>query len=121
MPRVTGTLALDRCPRCGIAKPLMTRQWVASALVAGTPARHWATYFCSVCGGVVLAVASNADGEMEECFPPATVVSEHVPERAREYLRQAQQSLGQPAGSLMLCASSVDAMLKAKGLREGSL
>jgi len=59
--------------------------------------------------------------EMLECLPSAFSVSEHIPDRTREYLKQAQESLGQPVASLVVSASAVDAMLKAKGLREGSL
>src|SRR5690606_11735803 len=44
-----------------------------------------------------------------------------IPERAREYLQQALNSLGAPVGAVMLAASAVDAMLKAKGLTSGSL
>jgi len=44
-----------------------------------------------------------------------------IPERAREYLNQAVNSLSSPAGAVMLAASAVDAMLKAKNLRDGSL
>jgi len=58
---------------------------------------------------------------MSECLPSANTISDQIPSRAAEYLRQAQESLGQPAGSLMLSASAVDAMLKAKDLKEGSL
>jgi hypothetical protein len=111
MPSVAQTLALDRCPRCGIAKPHLSRQWSFNA----PGPRHSATYHCSVCAGIILAMAVIENGEIVECWPPAISVSEHVPNPAREYLRQAQETLGQPAGSLMLCASGVDAMLKEKG------
>lgn len=54
-------------------------------------------------------------------FPSSTEVDETLPERAREYLTQALNSLSAPAGAVMLAASAVDAMLKGKGLKEGSL
>ncbi len=54
-------------------------------------------------------------------WPEMLSVSDSVPERAREYLTQALASLHAPAGALMLAASSVDAMLKEKGLKTGSL
>jgi hypothetical protein len=41
--------------------------------------------------------------------------------RAREYLQQAINSLHAPAGAIMLTASAVDAMLKEKGYKDGSL
>lgn len=54
-------------------------------------------------------------------YPAAIDVSEEIPDRARAYLDQAINSLSAPAGAVMLAASSVDAMLKNKGLTEGSL
>jgi len=47
--------------------------------------------------------------------------AEDLPDRAREYLRQAIESEHAPSGSIMLSASAVDAMLKALGLRQGTL
>src|SRR5688572_20246898 len=116
MPTVSGTLDLPRCPRCGIAKPLLNRQWGWKG-----PRRYWATYLCTVCAEIVLASADSEHDTLRECLPFANTVSEHIPQRAAAYLRQAQDSLAQPAGSLMLSASAVDAMLKAKDLRDGSL
>ena len=54
-------------------------------------------------------------------FPPGTEVDENIPEPARDYLKQALNTLHAPAGSVMLSASAVDAMLKYKGYTEGSL
>ena len=116
MPKVSVRLDLDRCPHCGIAKPLLNRQSAHQARK-----RFYATYACSACAEIVLAAAQTDNGSMLECWPPALSVSDHIPARAREYLRQAQESLGQAAGSLMLSASAVDAMLKDKGLKDGSL
>lgn len=54
-------------------------------------------------------------------WPAPQVVAGEVPDRAREFLSQAISSLHAPAGAVMLAASSVDAMLKDKGYKEGSL
>ena len=116
MPAVSDTLALDRCPCCGIATPLLTRRFAIAVRY-----HYYALYTCSVCPGAILARAQADGGNIEQCWPPTVSVSEHVPARPREYLRQAQESLGQAAGSLMLCASAVDAMLKDKGFKDGSL
>jgi hypothetical protein len=69
----------------------------------------------------MLAMAHGENGPVLECLPAPASVADQVPPRAREYLRQAQETLGQAAGSVMLSASAIDAMLKAKGLRDGSL
>ena len=44
-----------------------------------------------------------------------------LPDRARPYLQQAIDSQQAPDGAAMLAASAVDAMLKKKGLTDGSL
>jgi hypothetical protein len=56
-----------------------------------------------------------------ELYPSTPEVDPRIPERARGYLTQARETLGSPAGSIMLSASAVDSMLKANGLKEGSL
>ncbi len=54
-------------------------------------------------------------------YPSLPEIEEEIPDRPRSYLKQASESLHAPAGAVMLCASAVDAMLKAKGYIEGSL
>jgi len=82
-------------------------------------------YKCSRCGGVILAAApvrpNNAHSEVSEIYPTPVQVDEALPPTAKEYLTQAINSLHAPAGSVMLCASAVDAMLKAKGYTSGNL
>jgi hypothetical protein len=58
---------------------------------------------------------------MVDFFPKTPGVDDSLPAPAREYLRQAISSIHAPAGAVMLSASAVDAMLKAKGLTTGSL
>jgi Domain of unknown function (DUF4145) len=76
-------------------------------------------YSCSVCKNVVLATGEVENGPVIEYWPRLVTLDATIPEPAREYLKQAQESA--PAGAVMLCASAVDAMLKAKGLTEGNL
>lgn len=83
--------------------------------------RWWVIYTCSRCGGVVSAWSVAKGQEVMGMFPSSTEVDEALPNRAREYLTQALNSLSAPAGAVMLAASAVDAMLKGKGLKEGSL
>jgi hypothetical protein len=62
-----------------------------------------------------------SDAEITEIWPSPQTVAEAVPPRAREFLSQAMASLHAPAGAVMLTASAVDAMLKEKGYKDGSL
>ena len=117
MPRLTQTLDLSRCPRCGMAKPILKRQSVA----ASSGPRFWATYHCSACGGAILAMSQVDGGEMLECWPPVIAIPDKVPEQARVYLHQAQETLVWAKGALKLCAAGVDAMLKQKGFKDGGL
>lgn len=67
------------------------------------------------------AAARGWDAEVIEYYPSSTQVDDAIPERARSYLAQALDSISAPSGAVMLAASSVDAMLKAKDLKKGSL
>lgn len=117
---IKGTeLRLERCPCCGVATPLISRQGAISTSTSRGKNRQWQIFGCRSCGGALLA---EVQGEKAvSLVPEPSEVDAVVPERPREYLSQALGSLGQPAGAIMLAASAVDAMLKVKGLTEGSL
>lgn len=120
-------LRLSNCPRCGVKHPTIniTLGPVATKAHDQSNGRVWAPYVCSTCGGVMLASAKGQDtnnvGGITELLPPQRSVAEVIPEPARRYLTQAQDSLHAPDGAVMLAASAVDAMLKAKNYREGTL
>jgi len=124
------TLPLDRCPHCNVAKPHLSSVYgFHSHDDRGVTVRKWGNYQCSVCGGVLLAVAPTAPDhrgnrealDIVEIWPAPQQVDAAVPGRAREYLRQAISSIHAPAGAVILAASAIDAMLKDKGLTEGNL
>jgi hypothetical protein len=118
-------LPLERCPQCSISKPLLMQHWqVVSMTHDKRNPRLWATYRCESCGSMVMTVApvkGNVATEITQIWPTPQTVAEAVPTRAREFLSQAMASLHAPAGAVMLTASAVDAMLKERGLKEGSL
>lgn len=117
-------LLLDRCPHCGVDRPHLAQiSRFNTNNHSNTNARQWAAYFCASCGGVTFGwqVASDGNAKVQEMYPSPREVDEALPERARQYLSQALSSLNAPAGAVMLTASAVDAMLKAKGYTEGSL
>jgi len=124
MPQQLDKLELERCPYCGVAKPHLTTN---TAFIthghSGQNPRFWKTYVCASCGGVVLTAARGQSQNLpiDEMYPSARQVSEYVPERARSYLNQAMGSLSAPSGAIMLAASAIDAMLKAKKLEVGNL
>lgn len=123
MANLGKTLDLDRCPYCRIDQPNLNS---ASSLWTttndrGTNERCWKVYKCARCGGLVLAQADRNEGHVHNYYPGDEPISGDVPEKARDYLRQARDSIHAPAGAVLLAASAVDAMLKARGLAEGSL
>lgn len=65
--------------------------------------------------------ANIANPHIVEIFPDVWEVSEIVPERVRNYLEQAHRTLGAPDASVVMSASSIDAMLKDHGLEDGTL
>jgi hypothetical protein len=116
-------LPLERCPHCSVSKPLLVLHWqqITTNHAEQNP-RLWAIYRCLSCGSIVMTVASNApNAEITEIWPSPPTVGEAVPTRAREFLSQAIASIHAPSGAVMLTASAVDAMLKDKGFKEGSL
>ena len=88
---------------------------------SGAHRRYWKIYQCARCGGLITASAPHDGGQVSEVYPSATQLDDSLPPTAKSYLDQALNSLHAPAGAVMLAASSVDAMLKAKGYKEGSL
>ena len=116
-------LDLARCPHCSVAQPRLQYQWMGNSKnFAGGNPRHWHIYCCASCGGMVLTecpAIQNAD--ISNMWPTAYSASDALPARVREFLTQAVDSLHAPAGAVMLTASAVDAMLKDKGFKDGSL
>ncbi len=115
-------LELNRCPHCSVSKPLLAQQWqTVSRDHAEQNQRIWMTYRCNSCGSMVMTVAPHGTTEITTIWPAPLQVADSVPARAREFLSQAMASLHAPAGAVMLTASAVDAMLKEKGFKEGTL
>ena len=124
MPQLGPYLELERCPHCRVDKPtLMTLipTTIKTTTHTGTRPRLWRVYQCKRCGGVVTAASEGTpDGPVTELYPYITAVDEAIPQPARSYLNQAINSLHAPSGSVMLSASAVDAMLKAKSYKDGT-
>lgn len=116
-------LKLVRCPHCNVVQPRLSSVWqTGTTNHSGDKARWWVIYVCSSCGGLVTTWAYGAQpGEIMKIFPGASEISDSIPGRARSYLTQAKESQHAPSGAVMLTASAVDAMLKAKGYKEGDL
>jgi hypothetical protein len=70
---------------------------------------------------MVTAWAANHNQPVKGVYPRSESVDLEIPDRPRTYLKQASESMHAPAGAVMLAASAVDSMLKAKGYVEGSL
>jgi hypothetical protein len=122
-------LGLESCPHCGVDMPDLRAcvgPFETIDYLRRNP-RSWRVYVCARCGGLVTAGGpSGVLGiagvpEARETYPSQAGVDESIPAKAREFLRQSMTSLKAPAGAIMLAASAVDAMLKEKGYKEGSL
>ncbi|MDR7048027.1 hypothetical protein J2X54_000462 [Duganella sp. 3397] len=122
MPTLSNNLILARCPHCAVANPNLTLlHRVETKDHASQNARWWGLYSCARCGGAAVASATKPGVEVDKIFPSSTVLPQAIPLRPREYLQQAHDSLHAPAGAVMLAASAVDSMLKAKNYADGSL
>lgn len=115
-------LRLSSCPHCGVSHPnLEEKSTLVTTDHTGSDRRIWRMYVCRGCGGVVSAWSPMDGGPVIQYFPSALTAHSALPEDAKAFLQQAMDTLHAPSGSIMLAASAVDAMLKAKGYTEGSL
>lgn len=122
MTRLGQNLDLERCPHCGVDRPnLFNVHQFETADYSNSNRRVWRIYRCSRCGGVVVAASKELEQDVLEVYPSTVTVDEALPARAKDYLQQAMNSIHAPAGAVMLAASAVDAMLKAKNYTDGSL
>ncbi len=118
-----GTLLdLRRCPHCRVDNPNLMRQtqFRTSAYDSRNP-RFWGIYICNRCGGVITASGWEDGAYVDEIYPSEIEVDENIPTKAKAFLNQAIDSIHAPSGAIMLAASSIDAMLKEKGYKEGKL
>lgn len=122
MPNLDDHLKISRCPHCSIDNPNLSKitEFSTSADNATNP-RKWKVYKCARCGGVVTAFAKAHTNEISQIYPNVQSVDENLPHKVKAFLQQAIDSTFAPSGSVMLCASSVDAMLKERGYLDGSL
>ncbi|EOG6905721.1 DUF4145 domain-containing protein [Flavobacterium psychrophilum] len=115
-------LTLDRCPHCSVSKPnVVLKTNFGTESYDKEHKRIWGIYVCSKCGGVITASAYEWTHEVVELYPKIKTVDSALPTKAKAFLHQANETIHSPSGSIMLSASCVDAMLKAKGYKEGSL
>jgi len=122
MAHLTQELELQKCPHCNVDTPSLKQQWgTVTTTHSGGNQRNWRVYKCTRCGGLVTAASNRTDSYVTEIYPTTSQVDDSIPEKARGYLDQALNSLHAPAGAVMLAASAVDSMLKAKNYAEGNL
>jgi len=115
-------LDLDRCPHCAIDRPTLIAVFETETNnYWGGDKRFWRVYCCARCGGLVTASAGGHGNRVTACYPQPAEIDPTLPEKAAGYLQQAVNSLHAPAGAIMLAASAVDAMLKAKGYKDETL
>lgn len=123
MAKLHAQLELTRCPHCHIDHPnLILNNKVTTHDHAGRNQRFWGIYRCQRCGGLVTAASNVSEsGQITELYPQVLALQDELPPRAKAYLQQAIDSRHAPAGAVILAASAVDAMLKAKSYSKGTL
>lgn len=120
-------VGLNNCPHCGVARPEMVQLWRSECIIPRGRSgygHNWVTYRCTSCNFVVLTqstLGNQSTRNLLALYPEVEAVAQELPENARRYLEQAIGSLHAPDGAAMLAGSAVDAMLKKKGLINGSV
>ena len=133
----TQHLALQRCPHCRTANPTLPRKTTVAAQPGkqhflrqiGGQVIQWHIYACESCAGLVgggVMVAPHQSGtvansQIHWLVPLVQSLSADIPSQASRYLMQAQETISSPDSSVMTSASAVDAMLKARGYKSGTL
>jgi len=129
---------LHRCPQCSAAKPTLRLKAVMPQDIDRqyNNDKSWAIYQCTSCGNPVnflarMAVTGGFEYQRAHIGANRPEVIEMQPERredfadwptrAKRYIEQAVESLHAPDAAVMLAGSAIDAMLKEKGLGEGSV
>lgn len=121
IPFLGETLSLDRCPHCTTATPTLEQMQTFSGRAPEGWECVWGVYRCTRCSACVLAYASTEDTPVQGYLPANQAVPADLPSKAAKFLEQAMATLHAPSACIMVAASSVDAMLKEKGLTSGSL
>ena len=88
------------------------------------PGSTWAAFSCTTCSQVVTAEGYPGVGPKSSIlhiYPEVWEPDEVLPERVRNYITQAYRTRHAPDASVVMSASSIDAMLKDNGLSDGSL
>lgn len=111
-----------RCPQCGIADPRFESQIVDERFVEGRTdfvRRVW-VHLCASCHKPM--VEWQPLGGTSSFAPRSVRVPKEIEDpKVRRHLSEAIAICHAPSACRVSCASAVDAMLKAKGLKEGSL
>ena len=123
--------ALSSCPHCKSAKPSLKRRYAIDRgehSFAFEITVHWAVYICSVCAFPISIVHNQRVERVNSeyvheylCYPINWAPSDAIPETPRKYLEQASATISSADASVVMSGSAIDAMLKEKGLTEGSL
>lgn len=115
-------LELERCPHCNVNKPSLAMIGADFSTYSNAKYRRfWRTYYCGMCGMVVTAFSSDENGFVDSYFPKSVSLGEYLPPNAKAYLSAALNCKHEPIACVISAASAVDAMLKSRGLTEGSL
>jgi hypothetical protein len=116
-------LRLAKCPHCNTNTPNLHSILgdFQTASSDGYNIRVWQVYNCSKCGCLVTAYRNNLSPFVMDFFPKFETADESLPAKPKRFLNEAIQSISLPTGAILLCAASIDSMLKDKGYSEGSL
>jgi len=120
-------IGVKRCPQCGVASPEMQLLFMSDCIVPTNETSYgynWGMYKCNTCKLVVLAqseLGNQQSKTLKSLYPEPVNLSSELPDRVRNYLAQAEESIHSPDGAAMLAGAAVDAMLKEKDLKTGSV
>ncbi len=121
-------VGVSRCPCCNVANPQLPNLWNSGDPIPaskGYPRSRWSVYSCTTCGQLMMAKGQPDVGVSNplivEVIPAPKTPHGDLPTVAREFLKQAYETIHAPDAAAVMAGSAVDAMLKELGFEKGSL
>jgi hypothetical protein len=122
MPTLPGYPWAEDCPNCRIDWPDLKMSWGMLTRHQGGWTRDLRVYRCARCGGVVLCGIDATTHQLVMEYAAGESANDPAnPARGVGYLLQALAYASHPLASMDAAANGLDAMLIAKGYKQGSL
>ncbi len=118
-------LKINRCPHCQIHHPKVELKYESGASYSEdyNTMIMWKTFECDNCHSPINTKLAFRDGryEIDDFLPKLLIPHRSIPNNVKHLLNKAIESQYIPESCILLCNSSIDAMLQEIGFKEGNM